>query len=61
MMNLMVVDVTDISEVSLEDEVVLLGKCEKQSVSADILADFAGTINYEIVTRIAPHIPRFIV
>ncbi|MFO7736555.1 MAG: alanine racemase [bacterium] len=61
MMNLMVVDVTDIPEASLEDEVVLLGKWGKQSVSADTLADFAGTINYEIVTRIAPHIPRFIV
>ena len=59
-MNFVTVDVTDIPGVKLEDEVVLLGKQEQERISAEYLASLCGTINYEIVTRINPKIPRFI-
>ncbi len=59
-MNFIVVDVTDIEGVQLEDEAVLLGKEGKETVSADYLASLIGTINYEIVTRINPKIPRIV-
>jgi alanine racemase len=60
-MDFIVVDVTDIPRVQLEDEVVLLGKDGEENVSADDLAALVGTINYEIVTRINPLIPRIVI
>lgn len=60
-MNLTTVDVTDIPEVKVEDEVVLIGEQGDQIIRAEHIASLAGTINYEIVSRIAPHIPRIVV
>ncbi len=60
-MNMCMADVTDVPGVSLEDEVVLIGKQGKEIISAEQLADAAGTINYEIVTRINPMILRRII
>ena len=60
-MNFITVDVTDIPDVCLEDEVVLLGPQDSERISAEQLASLCGTINYEIVTRINPKIPRIVV
>ena len=60
-MNIIMVDVTDIPDVELEDEVVLLGKQGNEEITADHLASLAGTINYEIVTRINPALERRVI
>ncbi len=60
-MNMFVVDVTDIPGVRVEDEVVLLGRQGKEVITAEDIASSVGTINYEIVTRINPLIPRVLV
>ncbi len=60
-MNLTMVDVSDIPEARLEEEVVLLGRDGEEKVSAETMAEWAGTINYEIVTRISPFLPRRVV
>jgi alanine racemase len=60
-MNLTMVDVTDIPGVSLEDEVVLLGQQQDERISAEQMASWADTINYEIVTRADPGTPRIYV
>ncbi len=57
-MNLTMLDVTDIPNVSINDEVTLLGQEGDEVISAEYLASIAGTINYEIVTRAAPGAPR---
>jgi len=57
-MNVTMVDVTHHPEVRLEDEVVLLGRQGDEQVGAEDLAGWCGTIPYEIVTRIAEHLPR---
>jgi alanine racemase len=57
-MNVTMVDVTHIPDVALEDEVVLLGRQGDERVSAEDLAGWCGTISYEIVARIAEHLPR---
>lgn len=57
-MNITLVDVTDIGHISLEEEVVLLGRQGGEEISADHLASIAGTINYEIVTGINPNLER---
>lgn len=60
-MNMIMVDVSHISDIKLEDEVVLLGKQGSEEITADELAQKTGTINYELVTRINPLIPRIVV
>ena len=60
-MNLTMVDVTDIPGVQLEDEVVLIGRQGDAEISADHLAGLTGTIHYEVVTRLGPHLPRLMV
>lgn len=60
MMNMMVVDITFLKEVAIEDEVVLLGKQNEKEITAESLAKKIDTINYEIVTRISSLLPRII-
>ncbi len=57
-MNISMVDVTDIPDVELEDEVVLLGSQGEERISAEQLAAWCGTISYEVVSRINPAVPR---
>lgn len=57
-MNMIMVDVTDIPRVRLEDEAMLIGRSKQEEVTADELAGKIGTINYEVVTRINPLLPR---
>ncbi|UCD64754.1 MAG: alanine racemase [Candidatus Zixiibacteriota bacterium] len=60
-MNITMVDITDARGVKLEDEVTLIGRDGAETVSAEQLADWAKTINYEVLARLAPTTPRIIV
>lgn len=60
-MNIMMVDATDVEGIKLEDEAVLLGTQKKDTISAEELAHKVNTINYEIVARINPLIPRILI
>jgi alanine racemase len=59
-MNFLMADVTDIPGVRLGEEVTLIGRDGKETISADILASLAGTISYEILSRINPLVPRIV-
>lgn len=59
-MNICLADVTDIPGASLEDEVVLLGSQGDETITAEQLATWAGTISYEIVARIHPGLSRVV-
>jgi len=60
-MNMFVVDISDISNVQVEDEVVLLGKQGNEEITAEELAEPIGRINYEIIARMSPLLPRIVV
>jgi alanine racemase len=60
-MNMFVVDVSHLSKVSEEDEVVIIGKQKNQEINAENIAKTIDTINYEITTRINPYLPRIII
>jgi len=60
-MNMIMVDITHIKGVNEGDEVVIIGKMGKLEVTADELAEKIGTINYEVISRINPILPRIIV
>lgn len=60
-MNMIMVDVSAIPQVKAGDTAVLIGREGMSMMTAEELADAVGTINYEIVTRINPAIPRTMV
>ncbi len=60
-MNLLMVDLTDIEDVSVGDVVYLIGEEGEEKVTADTLADLAQTINYEILSRISISVPRIVI
>ena len=53
-MDMITVDVTDLDNVSLGDPVTLWGK----ALTPNEIAQWAGTISYEITTRVLPRVPR---
>lgn len=60
-MNITIIDITDIDHASLAvgQEVILLG--DHSEISAEAMAAKAGTINWEVVTKINPLLPRVMV
>lgn len=57
-MDMTIVDVTSIHGVELGDEVVLVGRQEGQEIRAEEMAQWAGTISYEILCGIGKRVPR---
>ena len=57
-MDLTLVDVTGVPDVSLDDKVTLLGQHDKVSITAEDLGELAGTISYEITCGISNRVPR---
>ena len=60
-MNMIMIDVSEVKNVKVEDEVILIGKMGDKKVTADEIAQKIGTINYEVVARINPLISRIII
>jgi alanine racemase len=60
-MNMFMADVTHVKNVKVGDRVTLLGQEGHEKIDADMLAEWSGTINYEILSRINPLIPRIVV
>ena len=52
------VDVTDIEDVKIGDEVILLGQEGNLRFNADDIAEILGTINYEVICMLRQRIPR---
>jgi alanine racemase len=60
-MDLMMIDVSKVEGVQVGDEVVLMGRDGNEEVSCAELAEKAGTIPWEIVTRIGARVRRVFV
>lgn len=57
-MDQMMIDVTNIDNVEIEDEVTLVGQEGKNAISVEELAGMAGSFNYEFVCGIGKRVPR---
>lgn len=57
-MDLTTLDVTDLPEVAVGDEVVLIGRQGDAQLTAEHLAEASDTIAYEVLTSISPRVPR---
>jgi Alr-MurF fusion protein len=59
-MDYAMLDVTHIPGVAVGDEVVLIGEQGDQRITADDVAHWLGTINYEVIAAILPRVPRVV-
>jgi len=58
-MNVTIIDITDCGEIFSGDEVVLIGQQRNETIAVEQVADWANTINYEIITRLRETLPRY--
>lgn len=58
-MDMIVVDVTDVSDVSILDEAIIIGRSNKEEVTAEEIVDSFEGSYYEFITRINPLIKKF--
>jgi len=59
-MDYTMLDVTDIPDVAVGDEVVLIGRQNGDAITAEEAAGWLGTINYEVIAAILPRVPRLV-
>jgi alanine racemase len=60
-MDLTMIDVTDIEDVSLGEEVVVIGTQGDERITAEEIAEKVGTAPYEILCNISQRVPRLFV
>ncbi|MDR4987395.1 MAG: alanine racemase [Bacteroidales bacterium] len=60
-MNTMTVNVTDIPGIQRGDEVVIIGKQKRLSISISSFCEMSEQLNYQLLTRLPQDIPRIIV
>jgi len=57
-MDMMMIDVTDVAGAAVGDDVILIGSSKAETILADDLARWAGTISWEILCGISKRVPR---
>lgn len=57
-MDMTVVDLTDVPDAAVDDVATLIGTDGDHSIALEEVAGLAGTIGYEILTGLAPRLPR---
>lgn len=57
-MDFMMADVSDVTNVKVGDEVVLIGRQGAEEIHVDEIAGIMGTINYEVVSLIGKRVAR---
>jgi alanine racemase len=57
-MDLMVIDVSGFDDVQAGDDVILMGRDEAEEISCAELSERAGTITWEMITRIGARVRR---
>lgn len=57
-MDQIMVDITDISGVSVGDSVVIMGRSGNEFLSAEELGELSGSFNYEVICTLMPRVTR---
>ena len=60
-MDLTLIDVTNLPDVQVDDEVILLGQANGLSITAEELGKIAGTLSYEVTCGIGSRVPRLFI
>ena len=59
-MDMLMAEVTHIKKIKPGDRITLIGQEGDETIDADYLAELSGSINYEVLSRINPLIPRVV-
>jgi len=57
-MDMTMIDLTDVEDIHVGDEVVLMGEQGKERISCEEIAKWAGTLPYEILCGVSKRTPR---
>jgi len=57
-MDMCMADVTDIPDVKVGDEVVLMGRQKSEEITAEEIAGLIDTISYEVYCKVSARVPR---
>lgn len=57
-MDMTMVDVTDVPDAKTGDTVVLIGRQEQETITAQDVASWQGSISYEVLCTIGPRVRR---
>lgn len=57
-MDLTMIDLTEVKDIQIDDEVILLGKTKSEEITASHIAQWAGTIPYEVLTSLGSRARR---
>lgn len=60
-MDQMIVDITDIENVSVGEEAILIGREKDEEITAEDIASWAGTISYEILLSVGSRVDRIFI
>jgi len=60
-MNNTTLDITGLRGIELEDEVTLIGKSGTEEITAELVANWCGTIQYETLARLGQNLSRIVV
>ena len=60
-MNMLLVDATDLEDVSIGDEAVLIGRQGDAEISVASFSEISNQVDYELLTRLNSTIPRVLV
>ena len=52
------IDITELKDIKIGDEVILMGESENNRFNGDDIAEIMGTINYEVTCMISKRVPR---
>jgi alanine racemase len=58
-MDQMMIDLSNVPDAEVGDDVILIGSQGDEEITADELAEKAGTISYEILLSVSDRVPRF--
>jgi alanine racemase len=57
-MDFIMVDVTNIPNVSIGDEVILMGRQGREQITVEEIAKKIGSISYEVLCSVGKRVPR---
>ncbi len=60
-MNATTVDASDLKSIAPDDEVVIIGHQGDLEITVASFGEFSNQLNYELLTRLPEHIPRYVV
>jgi alanine racemase len=60
-MDMLMVDVTEVPDLQVDDEVTLIGSQGDEAITADEVAALSGTISYEVLAGLMARVPRLFI